>query len=93
MRNNQPTERVSEHDMANVLDVSGFELADGRTIAVKMDWLPGNVLAGRLLQLAHDATCGLFTTVRGLETNADHDDHIHLDLGCHGQSCTAQICE
>ncbi|MGV8831549.1 MAG: extensin family protein [Devosia sp.] len=93
LRNNRPTGLVSEHGMANALDISGFTLADGRAIAVKTDWLPGNLAAGRLLRLAHDAACGRFTTVLGPEANADHDDHIHLDLGCHGQSCTAQICE
>jgi len=93
LRNNGETGFVSEHGFANALDISGFTLADGRTIAVKTDWLPGNAPQGRMLRLAHDAACGAFTTVLGPEANADHDDHLHLDLGCHGQSCTALICE
>lgn len=93
LRNNASDGLVSEHGFANALDVSGFILEDGRAIAVKTDWLPGNASAGRLLRLAHDAACGQFTTVLGPEANADHQDHIHLDLGCHGKSCTAQICE
>ena len=84
---------LSEHGRANALDVSGFTLEDGREISVKSGWLPGNLPAGRLLRLAHDAACGSFSTVLGPEANADHDDHLHLDLGCHGASCTAQLCE
>ncbi|MDP2780752.1 extensin family protein [Devosia sp.] len=92
-RNNAETGFVSEHGFANALDVNGFTLQDGRVLAVKTGWLPGNAAEGRLLRLAHDAACGSFTTVLGPEANADHEDHIHLDLGCHGQSCTAQLCE
>ncbi|MBA4782458.1 MAG: extensin family protein [Rhizobiales bacterium] len=33
-----------------------------------------------------------FTTVSGPDVNAQHRDHLHLDLGCHGASCTALIC-
>ncbi len=82
---------VSEHGFANALDVVGFTLDNGQTITVDGDW--AGTPEGRLLRLAHGAACGRFTTVLGPEANADHKDHFHLDLGCHGQSCTAQICE
>jgi hypothetical protein len=84
---------VSEHGFANAVDVSGFTLEDGRTIAVEADWLPATAIEGRLLRQAHGAACGRFTTVLGPEANDEHADHFHLDLGCHGQSCMAQICE
>lgn len=84
---------TSEHGFANAVDVTGFTLEDGRSIAVEANWLPAAAPEGRLLRLAHDAACGGFTTVLGPEANADHHDHLHLDLGCHGKSCTAQICE
>ena len=84
---------LSEHGRANALDVSGFTLADGRVIDVAADWLPARDPEGRLLCLAHDAACASFTTVLGPEANADHEDHLHLDLGCHGASCTAQLCQ
>lgn len=84
---------VSEHGFANALDVVGFTLENGQSIAVEADWLPAAAPAGRLLRQAHGAACGRFTTVLGPEANAEHADHFHLDLGCHGQSCTAQICE
>ncbi len=84
---------VSEHGFANALDVIGFTLADGRSISVEADWLPAAEPEGRLLRQAHGAACGRFTTVLGPDANAEHEDHLHLDLGCHGQSCMAQICE
>lgn len=92
-RNNASSGFTSEHGFANAIDVVGFTLANGETIAVEADWLPAAAPEGRLLRFAHDAACTGFTTVLGPEANADHEDHLHLDLGCHGQSCTAWICE
>ncbi|KRA96635.1 hypothetical protein ASD83_16200 [Devosia sp. Root685] len=84
---------TSEHGFANAVDLVGFTLADGRSIVVKDDWLPATTPEAKLLRQSHGAACGKFTTVLGPEANADHEDHLHLDLGCHGQTCTAQICE
>ena len=84
---------MSEHGFANALDVTGFVLEDGRALNVAADWPAADAPAGRLWRLAHDAACGSFTTVLGPEANAEHADHLHLDLGCHGQSCTAQLCQ
>ncbi|WP_160300112.1 extensin family protein [Devosia limi] len=92
-RNNASSGFTSEHGFANAIDVVGFTLANGETIALEADWLPAAAPKGRLLRFAHDAACTGFTTVLGPEANADHEDHLHLDLGCHGQSCTARICE
>lgn len=84
---------TSEHGFANAVDVVGFTLADGRTVVVKDDWTPATTPEAKLLRQSHGAACGRFTTVLGPEANADHEDHLHLDLGCHGRTCTAQICE
>lgn len=92
-RNSADAGFTSEHGFANALDVTGFTLEDGRSIGVEGDWAKATAPEGRLLRLAHDAACSGFTTVLGPEANAEHHDHLHLDLGCHGQTCTAQICE
>jgi hypothetical protein len=84
---------TSEHGFANAVDVVGFNLGDGRMVSVKENWMPAASPEGKLLRQSHGAACGTFTTVLGPEANADHEDHLHLDLGCHGQTCTAQICE
>lgn len=92
-RNGAENGFTSEHGFANAVDVSGFTLEDGRSIGVEGNWMPASAPEGRLLRFAHDAGCTGFTTVLGPEANAEHHDHLHLDLGCHGQSCTARICE
>ncbi len=40
----------------------------------------------------HAASCALFSTVLGPDENAEHREHFHLDLGCHGKDCTYYIC-
>jgi hypothetical protein len=84
---------ISEHGFANALDVTGFELEDGRTISLPDGWIDPMSPAGRLLRFAHGAACALFTTTLGAEANALHADHLHVDLGCHGRGCTARLCE
>lgn len=95
LRNNADTGFVSEHGLGNAIDIASVGLADGTTISVLEDWDLSEDEPGpaRFLDFAHSAACGRFTTVLGPEANADHEDHLHFDLGCHGQSCTAQICE
>lgn len=92
-RNGGDDSALSEHGFANALDVVGFTLEDGTRITVESGWAGGALAEGKLLRQAHGAACGRFTTVLGPEANAEHEDHLHLDLGCHGQSCTARICE
>jgi hypothetical protein len=84
---------ISEHGFANAVDLTGFTLENGTTISVQDDWMPATTPEGKLLRQSHGAACGHFATVLGPEANADHEDHLHLDLGCHGKTCTAQICE
>jgi hypothetical protein len=91
--NNAKSGNLSFHAFGDALDVIGFTLEDGRTITVETAW-PGTVEQGsRIIRFAHDAACTHFTTVLGPEANELHRDHLHLDLGCHGQRCTARLCE
>jgi hypothetical protein len=46
----------------------------------------------KFLVRAHDAACGLFSTVLGPDENAEHREHFHADLGCHGKDCRYLIC-
>jgi hypothetical protein len=84
---------LSFHAFGDALDVVGFELADGRTVTVEKGWLGTEVEGSRIVRFAHDAACTHFTTVLGPEANAQHHDHLHIDLGCHGSRCTARLCE
>lgn len=91
--NNASEGNLSFHAFADAMDVTGFKLEDGRTVTVAGDWADALSPEGRLLRYAHDAACSQFTTVLGPEANALHHDHFHVDLGCHGKSCTSRMCE
>ena len=91
--NNASEGNLSFHAFADAMDVTGFKLEDGRTVTVSGDWADPLSSEGRLLRYAHDAACSEFTTVLGPEANALHHDHFHVDLGCHGKTCTARLCE
>lgn len=94
LRNGADTGFVSEHGLGNAVDIIAINLADGSSITVLDDWSAAPVLdEAKFMGFAHSAACGRFTTVLGPAANAAHEDHFHFDLGCHGQSCTAQICE
>lgn len=91
--NNGSGGNLSFHAFADALDVVGFKLEDGRFVTVEGGWSAALSPEGRLLRFAHDSACAHFTTVLGPEANGLHEDHLHLDLGCHGKSCTARLCE
>ena len=84
---------LSEHGRADALDFVGFSLEDGRTVSVGSDYGSSDAKQSRLMHFAHDAACTRFTTVLGPDANALHHDHFHLDLGCHGKTCTYRLCE
>ncbi len=66
---------LSEHGLADALDVSGFKLADGREIALT----DRNVPRAFREDVLHSA-CTRFTTVLGPDSDWHHENHIHLDL-------------
>ena len=84
---------LSEHGRADALDFVGFVLQDGRTVTVTADYRSTDPKQSQLMHFAHDAACTRFTTVLGPDANALHHDHFHLDLGCHGKTCTFRLCE
>jgi hypothetical protein len=74
---------LSEHAFANAIDVSGFDLTDGRQVSVLKDYSsPGP--PGVFLHRIHDAACMVFGHTLGPDFNADHKDHFHLDMGLWG---------
>ena len=70
----------SEHATANAIDVSGFVLADGRTISILKHWRGGGAEAA-FLRAVHGRACAYFRVVLGPEYNDLHKDHFHLDRG------------
>lgn len=71
---------LSEHASANAIDVSAFELANGRTVSVAHDFR-GKGPEAEFLHAVHDRACRYFRVVLGPDANAAHHDHFHLDRG------------
>lgn len=90
--NHQSGGRLSEHGYANALDVSAFQLADGRTVTVKGGWW-GDERERLFLRAVHDGACREFTTVLGPDHDSFHKDHFHVDLARHGRDGTNRICK
>jgi hypothetical protein len=83
--------KLSEHGLANALDLSAFYLADGRKITVKRGW---NGTSGEqaFLRAVHRSACEHFTTVLGPNADKYHRDHFHVDLARHNKSGTYRVC-
>ncbi len=72
--------RESEHAHGMAMDVAGFELTDGTMISVKHEWNERGKKRDFLRAVATKA-CGYFNEVLDPDSDRDHVDHIHLDLG------------
>lgn len=77
---------ISEHALANAIDISAFVLADGRRVVVADDWADADD-KGVFLHQVRDGACGVFAVTLSPDYNAPHHDHLHLDMGrgpfCH----------
>ncbi|WP_321502296.1 extensin family protein [Breoghania sp.] len=91
-RNNLPNGKLSEHATGNAIDISAFRLADGRQVSVEEGW-KGDGAEKAFLLVVRKAACDRFLTVLSPEGDAYHQDHLHLDQGCHGKTCTYRICQ
>jgi len=76
-RSRNGSQKLSEHAFGNALDIAAFTLSDGTVVAVEPDPPEKNLL---FLTRVRAAACGPFKTVLGPGSNADHAEHLHLDL-------------
>jgi hypothetical protein len=74
-RNRVKGAKLSEHGLANALDVRGLKLANGVTLS-----LTDRTLARDTREKVLMSVCTRFTTVLGPGSDWYHEDHIHLDL-------------
>lgn len=74
-RNRVKGARLSEHGLANALDVRGLKLANGNTIS-----LTDRTVARETREKVLHSVCARFMTVLGPGSDWYHEDHIHLDL-------------
>ena len=72
--------RESEHAHGLAMDIAGFELSDGTMISVKDEWTKRGKARDFLRAVATQA-CGYFNEVLDPDSDRDHVDHVHLDLG------------
>jgi hypothetical protein len=73
-RNRVAGAKLSEHGLANALDIRSVRLKDGRVVR------PSDAGAPREFRIAMKAAvCNRFTTVLGPGSDGYHEDHIHMD--------------
>lgn len=79
-RNTGRHDRLSEHAYGLAIDISGFRLSDGTRVDVERDWSSPGPRREFLHHLAR-AACGYFSVVLTPDSNHDHFNHMHFDLG------------
>lgn len=79
-RNISGTRRLSEHAHGQAIDIAGFDLDGGIRISVKEHWT-GAGARSRFLQEVARGACRIFNVVLTPKSNAEHLDHMHLDIG------------
>ena len=77
---NRSSGSMSQHAYANAWDITGFELDDGRVVSVLKHWRAGGELQ-TFLRAVRDDACRIFNIVLGPDYNAEHRDHLHVDMG------------
>lgn len=76
-------QKPSEHARANAVDVGVFELEDGRKVSVLEGWSKIGPESD-FLHTIRDRGCQVFRTVLSPDYNAEHADHLHLDMADNG---------
>lgn len=71
--------RLSEHAFARAVDVSGFEIADGRVVTLRDHWSADDEREHFLKSVGEQA-CSLFGVVLGPSADAAHRNHFHFDI-------------
>jgi hypothetical protein len=89
-RNGAADGKLSAHAVGQAVDISGFELSNGKFIPVTPD---GGEAMGDVVDPIRTAACGWFTTVLGPGSDAAHANHLHVDIAMHGASDRYRICQ
>ncbi len=72
-----PSSRMSTHATADAIDITGFDLSDGRSIRLIADWEPEGPKAD-FLRAVRDGACDWFSLTLSPDYNRLHADHFHL---------------
>lgn len=79
-RNIRGSSATSEHATANAFDISGFRLRNGKLITLKQGWEDSQP-ESEFLREVRDGACDFFNVALSPDYNADHHDHLHVDMG------------
>jgi hypothetical protein len=74
-QNHNANAKLSQHGLANAVDVRALMFKSGRMLTLTDTAAPMHQR-----ELLHDSACKLFTTVLGPGSDGYHEDHVHLDL-------------
>lgn len=74
-RNRVAGAKISEHGMANAIDIRGVALANG-----KFAGLTDRTLSKEFRETVKKSVCARFTTVLGPGSDGHHETHIHMDM-------------
>jgi hypothetical protein len=74
-RNRVAGARISQHGLANAIDIRGVRLSDGRFAS-----FTDRKLGREFREAVRKSACERFTTVLGPGSDGHHEDHIHMDL-------------
>lgn len=77
---------VSEHGRGSAIDVGAFAWEKRAPVAVEAQ--DAGSPEDRFLAAVRRAACGPFKTVLGPGTDADHADHLHLDIAARSNGST-----
>jgi hypothetical protein len=74
-RNNIPGARLSEHGLANALDIRALRLGNGELVKLTDPYVERG-----FREDVKRSACGRFSTVLGPGSDGFHEDHVHVDL-------------
>lgn len=89
-RNRGAAGPLSAHALGLAVDISRFELSNGKALPLKPE---GDERARAAVDTIRAAACGWFTTILGPGSDAAHADHMHVDIQQHGSSDRYRICQ
>jgi hypothetical protein len=72
--------QLSQHALANAIDISSFTLEGGQKIVVQKNW-NGPEKEAEFLKTVHRRACRYFRVALSPNANKAHHDHFHFDRG------------
>jgi hypothetical protein len=85
--NNRAGGKLSQHGLANAVDIAAFQLANGRRITVEQGWNGPDENVRNFLRAVFKAGCRRFAIGISPDGDRNHYNHLHFDMGPNGPYC------